>query len=414
MPSPRFQRPRFQWHPAARAFAGQHEVTPQGGAPVANIPAQPAVDTFSALYRTLTSTTAFCVSDAARPDLEHIDPAQFATLTGGTSGRPKVILRSQMSWIRSFQANAARFGYTSDDRIAVLGTLDHSLALYGVLEGLHLGLAVHALSSLTPMGQMDALREHACTVLYATPTQLRLLAADKPLPTLRLILCGGGALTGTVRKHIATIAPHAKLYVFYGAAETSFVTLSDANTPEGSVGRAFEDVEIAVRPPDGTNTDKTNPDKTSAGLIWIRSPYLFARYLEGESPHTRWQDDWLTVGEYGTLDPNGYLFLRGRAGRMINIADTAVFPEDLEARISTLPEITQCAVLARPDPVRGHHLIAVLDGPENPAVRDTLLHHCRANGLTVPRAVLFLDPFPLLSSGKADIVQIAALTGAVL
>jgi long-chain acyl-CoA synthetase len=74
--------------------------------------------------------------------------------------------------------------------------------------------------------------------------------------------------------------------------------MGDNTTPEGSVGKAYDGVEIAVRDPDASGT----------GLVWLRSPYLFERYLRGESPHTRRDGDWLTVGEYGTIDAQGYLF----------------------------------------------------------------------------------------------------------
>lgn len=390
----------FQWHSDARAFAGMQQVSGQDGPALLHIPASPVMDALEGLHRTL-GKSAFCVSDTAPQHLKKLAPSQFATLTGGTSGQPKGIKRSQASWICSFEANSEQFGYAAGDSIAVLGALSHSLALYGILEGLHLGLDVHALPSLTPSHQSSALARHRSTILYATPTQLRLLPATAQLPDLRMILCGGGALTDAVHRHIATVAPNAVVHQFYGAAETSFVTIGDTHTPSGSVGRAYPNAKIEVRDPDAAGT----------GVIWISSPYLFDGYLDGHSPHTRRDGDWMTVGEYGTLDAAGYLFLRGRAGRMVNIADTAVFPEELEAHIGTLKGVTHCAVLARADAMRGHHLVAVLDGPDSPRMRNRLLRHCKEHNLVTPRAVLFLDPFPLLPSGKPDLQRIAALTG---
>jgi long-chain acyl-CoA synthetase len=379
-------------------------VRPIDGPPLSGIAALPLDAALDSLHRILGKAAPFCVSETTCPDLTGLAPGTFATLTGGTSGRPKVIGRSQASWIRSFENNATQFAYTPADSIAVLGGLSHSLALYGVLEALYLGLDIHALCPLGQRARSARMASQKCTILYATPTQLRLLSADTVLPDLRLILCGGGALTDTVRRHVTTLAPNASLHAFYGAAETSFVTMSDAQTPEDSVGRAYPGVEIDVRTPDTSGT----------GLIWVRSPYLFDRYLEGDSPHTRRDGDWLTVGEYGRLDAKGNLFLRGRSGRMVNIADTAVFPEELEAEIISLPGIDHCAVLARSDARRGFHLIAVLDGPESPHLRDLLLRHCDADKLIRPREVIFLDSFPLLPSGKPNLPRIASLIGCTL
>jgi len=395
---------RFHWHPMSRAFAGSEEVTPQDGPPRRHIPGEPLTDAFEGLHRAFFSNTPFCLAAAAPANLSLLRGSTFATLTGGTSGPPKIIRRSQASWIHSFQANASYFAYKPSDSVAVLGALSHSLALYGVLEGLHLGMNVHALSPLAPRAQIAQMIEHECRILYATPTQLGFLPADTCLPALRLILCGGGTLSAPMRRHIAALAPNAALHIFYGAAETSFITLGDAQTPDGSVGTAYPEVEIEIR----------NPDSAGSGLIWVRSPYLSDGYLDGDSPHTQRHGDWLTVGEVGTLDESGYLYLRGRAGRMVNIADTAIFPEEVEAVLGAVPSMPACVILARLDALRGHHLVAVLAGPDLPGIRDTLLDACKANGLIRPREIVFLDPFPLLASGKPDLSRIAALTGCTL
>lgn len=394
---------RFQWHQEAKAFAGRTEVARQGHGS-ARIPATPCSRALEDLRTALGGSSAFCVSDTPLPPIDTLDPDHFATLTGGTSGPPKVIVRSQLSWIKSFHANAAQFAYTPNDSIAVLGTLTHSLALYGVLEGLHLGLTVHALAASPPSGQRNTVHSAGITILYATPTQLRLLPPGTTLPNIRLILCGGGALPPATRTHITALCPNASLYVFYGAAETSFITLSDADTPEGSVGRPYPEVEIEIR----------DPDPTGTGALWVRSPYLFNEYLQGGSTHTRHDDGWLTIGEIGRLDTQGCLFLRGRAGRVFTIADQTIYPEELEAQFMSLHGVPNCAVLARVDPLRGHHLIVVVEGPESANLRKTLFEQCTRTGVSRPRDVIFLDPFPLLPSGKPDLMHIATLTGATL
>lgn len=394
--------PCFHWHPDAHAFAGATEIIPQRGAAKASIPANPVAAAILELSKTLGSETGFCVSDFDVSELGQLNAGQFATLTGGTSGPPKVIARTQASWVQSFCANAALFRYTPADSIAVLGDLSHSLALYGVLEGLYLGHNVHALSPLPPSAQSTQLRDNRCTILYATPTQLRLLSAGTPLPDLRLVLCGGGTLSDAVRQHINAVFPNAALHVFYGAAESSFVTLSDVDTPSGSVGRTYPDVQIDVRDADDRGT----------GTIWVRSPYLFEGYLHGNSIHTLRDGDWLTVGEQGYLDDEGHLFLRGRSGRMINIADQSIFLDELEAQIATIPNMPPCVILPRRDDLRGHHLIAVIEGAENKSIRVTLLDHCKTNGLLAPREIVFLDKLPLLPSGKPDLQRTATLIGA--
>ena len=76
--------PCIQWHRNARIFAGVEEVLPVVGTPTATILAQPVSAALNAIHTALTTGTPFCVSDTALPDMDHIPPAHFATLTGGT------------------------------------------------------------------------------------------------------------------------------------------------------------------------------------------------------------------------------------------------------------------------------------------------------------------------------------------
>ena len=395
---------RFQWHPNTKAFAGKNIVARSNEIPASPlIPTHPVSHTLAQLSAVLGNNTGFCVTDQMVPKIRDLTANQFATLTGGTSGTPKVIARSQASWIDSFHANATNFNYTTNDSIAVLGGLGHSLALYGILEGLHLGLNVHALSPLRPPAQASHLLKHKCSILYATPTQLRLLPAQNLLPDVRLILCGGGALNPATQQHIATLFPNATLHVFYGAAETSFITLGDTATPQGSVGHAYRNVKIDIR----------SPDAAGIGTVWVNSPYLFDSYLQGNSPYTKRQGDWVTVGEHGHLNDAGYLFLRGRAGRAVNIADQTVHLDSLEAEIAAIAGVTACVLLARPDPLRGHHLIAVIEGAEKSHLRHAIKDHCKQHNLHNPREIKFLDLLPQLPSGKPDLQRIALLTGSL-
>lgn len=198
-----------------------------------------------------------------------IGQGMFETLTSGSSGQPRRIRRSMASWIASFHINASLFGIEPGCRVAVLGQLQQSLALYGAVEAVHLGAEAHLLDGLRPDRQRAALATRKVDLLYATPAQLRLLveAGGVPLPDLRLIIVGGSKLDSALRAALAAITP-AAMREFYGAAEASFMTIADAQTPENSVGRAYPGVEIDIR----------HPDPSGLGQIWVRSPYLFDGY----------------------------------------------------------------------------------------------------------------------------------------
>ncbi|WP_054007638.1 AMP-binding protein [Cypionkella psychrotolerans] len=311
----------------------------------------------------------------------------FETLTSGSSGQPRRILRSMESWIASFAMNAGLFGIGPGIRVAVLGDLVHSLALYGALEGLHLGAEVVLLGGVRPDRQVRALA--GAGVIYATPAQLRLLV-EAGWQASGLILVGGSKLDAGLRAALSG----AEVREFYGAAEASFITLAGPDAPAESVGAVYPGVELDLR----------------AGQIWVRSPYLFQGYAGADAGGAVWDQGWLSVGEMGRLE-GGYLYLSGRAGRMVTVADQNVFPEEIESFIAGLPGVARVAVLPRRDALRGAVMVAVVHGDRS--AEAAILAACRGRlgALVAPRAVIWVDDWPVLASGKTDLVRLAGEVG---
>lgn len=377
----------FRWHPKARLIdSAGAEVLPgrPGGAVLP--------DTAAGLAAAI-GHPAFRIGAPDQCAPEPYGHPVFETLTSGLTGEPKRIRRTQASWTASFAVNAG-FGIGPGASVAVPGRLVHSLSLYGAVEGLHLGAEVHLLDALRPDRQAAALVRNRITHLYATPAQLRLLAMGQgPWPDLQLILVGGSKLDPALRAGLTALAPQAALREFYGAAETSFVTLSDETTPEASVGRAYPGVELQL---------------DASGEVWVRSPYLFLGYAgpKGAGGAT-WRDGWLSVGEIGRLEA-GCLYLKGRAGRMVTVADQNVFPEEIEALLEAHPAVSRAAVLPVPDPLRGQTLVAILQGDRRQEATLLTLLRERLGPTRAPKAVIWRDDWPVLASGKTDLKSLEA------
>jgi long-chain acyl-CoA synthetase len=363
--------------------------------PLARIPESPAPLALASVFAAARAGLAFRVGDmAADPPL---GAGNFETLTSGSSGTPRRIRRSQASWIASFAVNAALFGIGPGVRVAIPGRLTQSLALYGATEAVHLGAEAHLLDGLRPDRQAAVLDARRIDILYAAPAQLRLMlkAASAPVPGLRLIVTGGSKLDPATRARLALLFPAAEVREFYGAAETSFITLSDGDTPEDSVGRPYPGTEIDLRGPAG------------AQEVWVRSPYLFAGYA-GAPGGARREGGWLTVGEIGEMR-DGFLVLSGRADRMVTVADQNVFPEEIEAFLLDQPGVTQAAVLPRADALRGQVLDAVVMGGDPAALLAAC--HQRLGPLKTPRRVHLVADWPLLASGKTDLAALQGIVG---
>lgn len=337
-----------------------------------------------------------------KPIQTRAEPVQrLYVQTSGSSGAPKTIRRQPHSWIRSFQLAASHFGSLPTDTYAILGDIGHSLTLFAAMEALHLGADLVCLSGLHPRAQLRGLQTHGVTTVYATPTQLRLLLgsgeADPILPELTRVFVGGGSLDAPLRAALAAAIPSASIREFFGASETSFITMADATTPAGSVGKAYPGVSLRVAAPFETSE------------IWVRSPYLFEGYDQGETPDTRWDQAYLSVGELGYLDDKGNLYLRGRKSRMVTVADQNVFPDAVERVLLQDPSVLHAAVLTVPDAQRGHALVAFVQ-PKGSLTLGDLRRRCRAElgHAAVPRHIVELAQMPLLPAGKPDLQALAS------
>lgn len=332
--------------------------------------------------------------DGIRPDGD-APGAWLCCQSSGSGGRVKTIRRSHASWLASFRVNRDHYGLSAADRYAVLGQLGHSLALYASIEALQLGAGLMVLAGDSPRRQRAALAQ--ATVIYATPAQLRrlLLAGPGGLAGVTHVFCGGGKLDPACRAGIAGLCPNAAIREFYGASETSFIAIADAGTPQGSVGRAYPGVDLRL---------------DAAGRIGVASPYLFDGYAEPDLPPPPRPEGYLQPGDIGWLDAQGNLFLRGRESRMVTVADRNLFLEDVEAVLARLTAAPSAA-LALPDVLRGHAVVAVVEGAPDDALAARLRRACREalGDHAAPRRVVFLPRLPLLGSDKPDLAALARL-----
>ncbi|ANJ26663.1 AMP-binding enzyme [Agromyces aureus] len=268
----------------------------------------------------------------------------LALLTSGSSGgSPRVVARTNASWLASAGPLAAVAGLGADPgevahdgdaakgtmsgvRIAVTGPLHVSMHLYGVLHALWLGATA-----------TDALEGAA--VVHATPTRLaRVIDGDTP-PAAAIV--AGAVLSPTLRDRAADRG--IRLTEYYGAAELSFV-LSGG---EGGL-RPFPGVEVELRA------------DAAGDLLWARSPYL-ALGVVGGGMLQRDGRGFATVGDLAERTPDGGLRVLGRGDAAITTAGSTVLVEQVEARLEAIPGVRAAAVIGEPHELLGERIVAVVE-----------------------------------------------------
>lgn len=387
----------------ACAISGRQALVYDPGWPA---PYRAAID--AALAPALTLESLPHVAPAPFPPPPAPDAPFYVGFTSGSTGLPKGYRRAHRSWIDSFAASAVEFGLGEQDVVLAPGGLAASLHLYGVVHALHIGASAVMMRQFHPRRALRLISRHGVTALYATPTQLQMLieaGAGESFPTVRLLLISGAKWRAETRAATSALFPNAGIAEFYGASETSFITIARPGeaVPPGSVGRPAYGVTLRIRDAAGRDLNAGE-----AGAIWVASTMLFDAYACGDAPETRRAGGFLTIGDHGRLDEAGFLYLHGREKRMLVTSGLNVYPEEVETVLARLPGIAEAAVFGLPDDLRGVELVAVLRGAvDEPALRAA----CRAllPAAKIPRRFLSVEDWPRTSGGKADLRALEAM-----
>jgi len=344
------------------------------------------------------------------------DALFYCGLTSGSTGLPRAYRRTHRSWLESFLADELEFGIGADDVVLAPGSLTHSLFVYALAHGLYRGASVILCARFRPFDVLRLARAHRASVIYSVPSQVQLLVeaatarGEKPLADLRWLLVTGAKWFARNDLGLRRLLPRARCVEFYGASETSFITLArdDDNVPPGSVGRAFAHVQVRIR-----DEDHRALAPNQSGLVFVQSPMLFHSYADGTPDDIIRNGDEISVGDVGYLNDDGFLFLTGRASRMIVTAGKNLFPEKVEAVLRAHPDIAEIAVIGIADALRGEKLVALFKpraGHRVPTRRDLIgFARARLPLYKVPRHYAPIADWPMTHSGKSDLKTLTAM-----
>ena len=115
------------------------------------------------------------------------------------------------------------------------------------------------------------------------------------------------------------------------------------------------------------------------------------------------RDGYLTLGDIGRLDSDGFLYLSNRVNDMVISGGVNIYPTEIEQSLIGLPGVRDVAVFGIPDPDYGESLAAHVDtDPGSSLTEDDIREHVRAHlaGYEVPKVVVLDRDLPREESGK--------------
>jgi malonyl-CoA/methylmalonyl-CoA synthetase len=190
----------------------------------------------------------------------------------------------------------------------------------------------------------------------------------------------------------------------YGMSETGMNTSNPLQGERlgGTVGPALPGVSVRVVDGDGA---PCGPD--AVGSIEVKGPNVFRGYwrMPEKTREEFTADGWFRTGDMGTLLPNRYLRIVGRAKDLIITGGLNVYPKEIEEKIDALPGVAESAVIGVADADFGEAVTAVVVPREGHAPSETgVIAALKSEiaGFKVPKRVFFVDALPRNAMGKVQ------------
>jgi fatty-acyl-CoA synthase len=347
-----------------------------------------------------------------------VDPADLALLmyTSGTTGFPKGVMHGHQM-IRNVTDRAFRLAITEQDVIMMYLPLFH---LFGFSEGMLTSMVTGARQVLTeafdPDESLALIARERATVLHGFDTHYKeLLEAHARQPrdvsSVRtgILAAGMASSIPVARRARALFGP---LVSGYGMSEFGVgVAIGSLDSTEEqsceASGYPAPGYEIRVVDPE---TGHDQPAGTP-GEILVRGYTLMRGYYDKPEATAAAidADGWMHTGDMGLLRRDGHLRFVGRYKDMLKIGGENVDPMEVEAYLVGHPAISLAAVVSYPDARLSEVGVAfVRCEPGASVTAADVIAYCRGRiaSFKIPRHVLFVDDFPMTSSGKIQKVAL--------
>ena len=374
----------------------------------------------------LASTAPAAVIDTAGvrpsgvPPIRYEPDTAFVTWTSGTTGQPRPILQTHTGYLelldrvlgplRGRPADPAR--PPSPNLVPV--SLALNAGIYNVLFGLRAGASLVLMDRFSTSEFATLVGRFSIRSTVLPPAAMVMLTDDPGVTDLMPLRY--------VRSITAPLSPLAarrfsdKFGVTvlngYGQAEIGEVvgwTAADARDhPEkiGAVGRPHPGVAIKVVGEDGS----VNPTDT-VGELLVKPPRMASGYADGESLDDRLDPEgYVRTGDFARIDGDGFVWIEGRVGDVINRGGNKVFPGQVEEVLLLSPGVSEVAVVGLPDERLGEVPVAFFVGDAPDTELDRL---CRDHlvAYKIPVAFRRVNELPKSEVGKVlrrELVAMAA------
>ena len=352
-------------------------------------------------------------------ELAAVDPAQPAVIgwTSGTTGPPKGVLLSHRALCAETRAHMSPLMASRSRPLASTSPIAHVTGmLVSVLVPPLLGQEIHLLDYWDAGEVLELMTTELLSAGTGAPLFLTSLL-DHPACTARhhalieMSSLGGAA----VPAELVLRAERAGIVAMrgYGCTEHPSIALgmpADSIAKRANTdGRVCPGVEVRIVDDDGKQLPAG-----ARGEIYSRGPDLFCGYTDPDLNAGAFDDGWYRTGDIGWLDDDGCLTVVDRKKDIVIRAGMNISPAEIEAIMTSMPEVADVSVIAVPDPKTGERACAFIrpvPGTDPPSI-DRVREHLSTAGLAKYKWPEELrchrDDFPRTAAGKVRKAELRA------
>ncbi len=307
------------------------------------------------------------------PPLAVVDRDDLAWLffTSGTSGRPKaaMLTHGQLGFVINNHLCDLVPGATKADASLVVAPLSHGAGMH------HLMIAAKgAPTILTTSPQFDTeeiwrlVEAYGVTNMFTVPTILKRMVETPEVSqfdhsTLKHVIYAGAPMYRADQiRALETLGPVIVQYFGLGevtGAITVFPTEDHSATDhsrDGTCGYPRTGMQVEIQAEDGT---PCAPNVT--GEICVTGPAVFAGYWQNPKANAEsFRNGMFRTGDLGHMDPDGYVYITGRASDMYISGGSNIYPREIEEKLLTHPSVSEVAIFGIPDDTWGEIGVAVV------------------------------------------------------
>ena len=344
------------------------------------------------------------------------DDACAMVFTSGSTGLPKGVLLSAYNILSASCSNVESLHITAEDKACLILPMFH---IFGLVAGLFANAVADAEMIIPKDIRTDTVirtvYENGCTIMHSVPTLFLAILNNKELDTeklgtLRSTILSGAATTEAQMRTFSNLFPNNHFAASYGMSEMAPISITDyGDTLEHichTVGKPVKNVQVRVY----DNAAQKECEVGQTGEIQVQGYNLMTCYYKAKlDKQSINADGWMSTGDLGAMDEEGYIHFVGRLKELIIRGGENIIPNEIISALCSEDCISDAKVYGVPDDFFGERVAAaiILSDPEKydeAQLRENL--KTKLAKFKIPDQFVIYDAFPTLPNGKVDSVKL--------